>query len=197
VIASLRLTFIALAPIALTLSLVAPGSVGCGSRNVGGSTDASAPASSAAAPSTPGDKAAAPAPAPAAAAATARGTPAEPVEAAPPPSTAPTAAELAGDYECRFTRGERELTPVTCTIRSGDGGALAMEQTNGNIRLRGVVAPDEAGFRFTGEVTCASGPCAPAGSREMIFFRQSRTDYAAVLTLKNGNFLNVDLRRKP
>ena len=111
--------------------------------------------------------------------------------------TAPTAEELAGDYECRFTRGERVLAPVTCAIQPGSGGALAIEQTNGNIRLRGTVAPDEAGFRFTGEVTCASGPCLPAGSSELVFFRQSRTDYAAVVTLKNGAFLNVDLRRKP
>jgi hypothetical protein len=178
---------VALSFVTLLVLLAAPAASGCGSRQVAGPT--------AAAPAAPPEAASAPAPAVAAAPAAAppdATTTAAPAVAppAPPPSS------LVGDYECRFTRGNRELAPVPCAIRAGDGGALRIEQAGGAVRLSGNVTEDEAGFRLDGEVTCTSGPCPGPGGRNLLFFNQGPGAYSAVLLLRGGRFLNIDIVRR-
>jgi len=192
--ASLRLTLLALAPASLALLFAACGVSGCGRRQVGGSSDAATTPATPVIPAPVVKPLVEPADGQPPASATA--TQATVGAAAAAASTAPTAAELAGDYECRFTRGDRELAPVSCAIRTGADGALRLEQAGGNIRVSGTVTADEAGFRLSGEVTCVSGPCPAAGTRELVFFSQSRTAYSAVVSLRNGAFLNIDLARK-
>jgi hypothetical protein len=169
----------------------APAGSGCGTRQV--SRDEPSPtAPSAEAPP------AAPETAPETGTETETETAAPPAPAAAPPAAEepPPAPALAGDYECRFTRGEREFAPAPCAIRPGADGELRLEQTGGPIRLSGTVTEDEAGFRLSGEVTCARGPCPGRGSRDVLFFSQGKTAYSAVLPLRSGLFLNIDLVRK-
>ena len=173
---------VALSFITLLVLLVAPVTSGCGSRQVAGPSAAAPPAA---------------APASAVAAAPTAAPPDATTSAAPavaPP--APPASSLAGDYECRFTRGNRELAPVPCAIRAGDGGALRIEQAGGAVRLSGNVTEDQAGFRVDGEVTCASGACPGPGARNVLFFNQGPGAYSAVLLIKGGRFLNIDIVRR-
>ncbi|HEU5055566.1 MAG TPA: hypothetical protein VFU21_03550 [Kofleriaceae bacterium] len=109
---------------------------------------------------------------------------------------APEPDALVGDYECRFTRGEVELEPATCAIRDGGDGQLRLEQPGGALRLTGSVAPEEAGFRLTGEVVCAGDPCPSPGTRDIVFFTQRAGTYAAVVPLPSGDLLNIDLTRR-
>jgi hypothetical protein len=175
---------VALSFVTLLVLLAAPATSGCGSRQVSGTTAAAPtaappeaePGAASAPPAAPPDAPGVPAPAAA--------------PAAPPPSS------LVGDYECRFTRGNRELAPVPCAIRAGDGGVLRMEQAGGAVRLSGNITEDEAGFRLDGEVTCTSGPCPGPGGRDLLFFNQGPGAYSAVLLIKGGRFLNIDIVRK-
>jgi hypothetical protein len=171
---------VALSFIALAVLLVAPASSGCGSRQ---ERVAAAPKVSPAP--------AAPAPGPP----ITTTAPPPPASAAPSPPPAPPPSALIGDYQCRFTRGERELDPVPCAIRAGADGALRLEQPGGALRLSGTVTEDEAGFRLSGEIECASGPCPGPGSREVLFYSQGPSAYSAVLLLRGGRFLNIDLVR--
>jgi hypothetical protein len=175
--------FVAISLVALIVILAAPATIGCGSRQVGTHEAAPAPAAPAAAPAAPS---AAPAPAPA------TEEPETEAAAAPPPGPS----SLVGDYECRFTRGDRELRPVPCSIRDS-GGELRLEQAGGAVRLSGTVVEDEAGFRLQGEVTCAAGPCPGPGMRELLFFNQGKSAYSAVLPVRGGHFLNIDIIRAP
>jgi hypothetical protein len=109
---------------------------------------------------------------------------------------APSSDALVGDYECRFVRGDAELPPATCAIRSGDDGGLRLEQAGGELRLTGSVAPEDAGFRLSGEVTCAAGPCPSPGARDIVFFTQRAGAYSAVVPLASGELLNIDLVRR-
>jgi len=109
---------------------------------------------------------------------------------------APDPDALVGDYECRFSRGEVELEPATCAIRAGGDGDLRLEQAGGVVRLTGRVAPEEAGFRLTGEVVCTGGSCPSPGTRDIVFFTQRTGAYAAVVPLSSGDFLNIDLTRR-
>jgi hypothetical protein len=84
---------------------------------------------------------------------------------------------------------------VPCAIRAGTDGALHLEQPGGAVRLSGTVTEDEAGFRLSGEVVCAAGPCPGPGSREVLFYSQGPSAYSAVLLLRGGRFLNIDLVR--
>ena len=172
--------FLALSLVALVVILAAPASIGCGSRQVG---DQAAPA--------PVVKPLAPTPQ------TPEPEPASEERAAvEQPAPPPGPSNLVGDYECRFTRGDRELRPVPCSIRD-DGGQLRLEQAGGVVQLTGTVVEDEAGFRLQGEVTCAAGPCPGPGMRELLFFSQGRSAYSAVLPVRGGHFLNIDLVRAP
>ena len=177
---------VALSFVTLLVLLVAPVTSGCGSRQVAGPT-AAAPAAPPEAAPAPASAVAAPAAAPPDATTTAAPAVAPP---APPPSS------LVGDYECRFTRGNRELAPVPCAIRAGDGGTLRIEQAGGAVRLSGNVTEDEAGFRLDGEVTCTAGPCPGPGGRNVLFFNQGPGAYSAVLLIKGGRFLNIDIVRR-
>ncbi len=191
--ADLRLTVLALAPLALPVFFAAPAGSGCGTRQIGRDQPAApAPAAAGAAPAVAAEGAP-PAGPPAAATAGAGGT-ADTGAAALAPPPGPSA--LAGDYECRFTRGDRELTPVPCAIRAGADGALRLEQTGGPVRVSGTITEDEAGFRLNGEVTCSAGPCPGPGGRDVLFFSQGKTAYSAVLPLRRGLFLNIDLIRR-
>jgi hypothetical protein len=179
---------VALSLVTLLVLLVAPATSGCGSRQGGDGAAAepvAAPDRTAAEPTAPAPAAAADAP-PAAAPA--------PAAAAPPAAPAPS--PLIGDYECRFTRGDRELAPVPCAIRAGAGGELRMEQPGGAVRLSGTVTADDAGFRLSGEVTCAAGPCPGPGTRDLLFFSEGPSAYSAVVLIRGGRFLNIDLIRK-
>ena len=109
---------------------------------------------------------------------------------------APDPDALVGDYECRFSRGEVELEPATCAIRAGGDGGLRLEQPGGPLRLIGSVAPEDAGFRLTGEVVCTTGPCPSPGTRDIVFFTQRTGAYAAVVPLSSGDLLNIDLTRR-
>ena len=109
---------------------------------------------------------------------------------------APDPDALVGDYECRFSRGEVELEPATCAIRAGGDGTLRLEQPGGPLRLTGSVAPEDAGFRLTGEVVCTGGPCPSPGTRDIVFFTQRTGAYAAVVPLSSGDLLNIDLTRR-
>jgi hypothetical protein len=177
---------VALSLVALLVVLVAPTSSGCGTRGVGDRQTASATPAPTTAPSGAGSTATAEPVAPVA-------EPEAEVETAPPP---PQPSALVGDYECRFTRGDRELRPVPCAIRAGDDGAMRLEQSGGPVRLSGTVSEDEAGLRLTGEVLCSAGPCPAPGSRDILFFSQGASGYSAVLPLRSGLLLNIDLVRK-
>jgi hypothetical protein len=167
--------------------VVAPASSGCGSRRVvGDSTPATASAPTPAAPAPAQDAAPPPVAEP-------------PVQVAIPAPAKPElagAAALPGDYDCKVTRGDREFRPAACAIRAGADGALRFEQTAGTVRVNGTVAADEAGFRLTGEITCTSGPCLK-GSRELVFFSQGNGAYSAVVPMRSGLLLNIDLTRRP
>jgi hypothetical protein len=177
---------VALSFVALLVLIAAPATSGCGSRQIAGEHAAEEPV--AAPPVSPAQ------PAPAEASAAEPAAPAPEPSAATPPPPAPSA--LIGDYECRFTRGERELAPVPCAIRAADGGELRMEQAGGAVRLSGIVTEDEAGFRLSGEVTCAAGPCPSPGARDLLFFSEGPSAYSAVVLIRGGRFLNIDLIRK-
>lgn len=174
---------VALSFVTLLVLLAAPATSGCGSRQVAGPT-AAAPAPAAPEPA-PAPVAAPPAPPDATSTAAPAAAP-----VAPPPSS------LIGDYECRFTRGNREGQPVPCAIRADEGGALRIEQAGGPVRLSGSVTEDEAGFRFDGEVTCTAGPCPGPGGRDLLFFNQGPGAYSAVVLIRGGRFLNIDVVRK-
>jgi len=109
---------------------------------------------------------------------------------------APAPDALVGDYECRFARGDSELAPATCAIRDGGGGQLRFEQAGGPLRLSGSVAPEEAGFRLTGEVSCTGEPCPAGGTRDIVFFTQRAGAFSAVVPLPSGDLLNIDLTRR-
>jgi len=109
---------------------------------------------------------------------------------------APAPDALVGDYECRFARGDNELSPAACAIRDGGDGHLRLEQPGGPLRLSGSVAPDEAGFRLTGEVTCTGEPCPAPGTRDIVFFTQRTGAFSAVVPLPSGDLLNIDLTRR-
>jgi hypothetical protein len=109
---------------------------------------------------------------------------------------APDPDALVGDYECRFARGDAELPPATCAIRADGDGRLRLEQPGGALRLSGSVAPEDAGFRLTGEVTCSGDPCPSPGTRDIVFFTQRTGAYSAVVPLSSGDLLNIDLTRR-
>lgn len=109
---------------------------------------------------------------------------------------APEPDALVGDYECRFARGQVELEPATCAIRDDGEGRLRLEQPGGAFRLQGSVAPEDAGFRLTGEVECAGEPCPSPGTRDIVFFTQRTGAYSAVVPLPSGDLLNIDLTRR-
>lgn len=179
----MRLTLLALAPLAVPILFAAPAATGCGTRQVASQPaegDTAAPASTAKAAPVTAQPASATEPAAPAA-----------VEPVPPPRASP----LAGDYECRVARGDRELPPAACAIRAGADGALQLEQAAGQMRLNGAIVEDEAGFRLTGQLTCTRGPCPGRGARELRFFRQGETAFSAVLALRSGLFVNFDLVR--
>jgi hypothetical protein len=109
---------------------------------------------------------------------------------------APAQGALVGEYECRFARDDSELAPAACAIRDGGGGRLRLEQTGGPLRLSGSVAPEEAGFRLTGDVTCTGEPCPAPGTRDIVFFTQRTGAFSAVVPLPSGDLLNIDLTRR-
>ncbi|HKE15412.1 MAG TPA: hypothetical protein VKB80_11125 [Kofleriaceae bacterium] len=174
---------VVLSLVTLLILIAAPATSGCGARAVGDG----AAAEPVAAQVSPGAEPTAPAPA---------DPPPAAVAAAAAPPAAPAPSPLIGDYECRFTRGERELAPVPCAIRAGSGGELRMEQPGGAVRLSGTVTADDAGFRLSGEVTCAAGPCPGPGTRDLLFFSEGPSAYSAVVLIRGGRFLNIDLIRK-
>jgi hypothetical protein len=178
----LRLTLLALAPLAVPVLFAAPAATGCGTRQVSTQPAEAEPTATA-----PTAEAAPVATEPASAT-----QPTAPVAPSEPP---PPASALAGDYECRVARGDRDLPPAPCAIRAGADGALHLEQTAGQMRLSGAIVEDEAGFRLTGQLTCTRGPCPGRGARELRFFRQGETAFSAVLALRSGLFVNFDLVR--
>lgn len=128
------------------------------------------------------------------------GTTAATMTAKPAATTAdaadPGAAELTGDYECRFTRGTAEADPVPCAIHASGQGQLRLEQPGGAVRLAGTVTASDTGFRLSGEITCQTEPCASPGTRDVVFYAQAPTTYSAVVPLSDGSLLNIDLVRR-
>ncbi|MBL8627155.1 MAG: hypothetical protein JNK64_38045 [Myxococcales bacterium] len=64
------------------------------------------------------------------------------------------AGALVGRYACQLTIAGWQYSLYACEIRS-DHGRLVLEKLEGQMHVRGEVAPDGAGgFRWRGEVTC-------------------------------------------
>lgn len=59
-----------------------------------------------------------------------------------------------GHHACSIEQGGWRYTLYACDIRD-EGGTLVLEKTEGQMRLRGTIAPDaQGGFTWKGEVWC-------------------------------------------